>query len=113
MTAIETYLANHDHQSELQAVYDCLKAALPAAEERLSYGMPAFWQGEMLIYFAPMKHHLVIYPTNSGVTAFAAELAALGLTTSKGSIHLPYDRPLPLDLVRRIALFRLGEVQAK
>ena len=45
MTVMTDYIATHPHQAELTAVYQCLRAALPTAEERLSYGMPTFWQG--------------------------------------------------------------------
>lgn len=108
MTVMTDYIAIHPHQAELTAVYQCLRAALPAAEERLSYGMPTFWQGENLIHFAPAKRHLGIYPTPSAIVAFAEPIAELGLTTTKGSLHLPYDRPLPLALLTAIAEFRLA-----
>jgi hypothetical protein len=39
---------------------------------------------------------------------FAAELQ--GYVQGKGSVQLPLDQPLPLDLIRRIALFRAATV---
>jgi uncharacterized protein YdhG (YjbR/CyaY superfamily) len=47
----------------------------------------------------------------SGVASFAAELAAY--KGSKGSVHFPLDRPLPLELITRIVQFRLAENLAK
>ncbi len=31
--------------------------------------------------------------------------------TGRDNIKLPYDRPLPLDLLRRVAEYRVNEVQ--
>jgi uncharacterized protein YdhG (YjbR/CyaY superfamily) len=40
------------------------------------------------------------------IVAFADELA--GLRTSKGGIQTPHDAPLPIELVRRIARWRVA-----
>mgnify|MGYP004469133921 CR=1 FL=1 len=45
MTVIADYIAAQEAvaQPHLTAIYRVLQAALPEAEERISYGMPAFW----------------------------------------------------------------------
>ena len=47
------------------------------------------------------RSHLGLYPGDEAAAAFAAELA--GYDTSKGTIRLPYEAPLPADLIRKIA----------
>ena len=42
-----------------------------------------------------------LYPGDEAATAFANELA--DYDTSKGTIRLSYEEPLPADLVRKIA----------
>jgi uncharacterized protein YdhG (YjbR/CyaY superfamily) len=47
----------------------------------------------------------------SGIEAFREALS--GYKGAKGSVQFPLDRPLPLDLVRRIVQFRVEENAAK
>jgi len=113
MNPIEAYIATvpTENQPALKALRTTILAVLPDAEEQLKYQMPTFYWHENVIHFALFKHHIGIYPTPSGVTAFAAELTAY--KTSKGAIQLPLDAPLPLDLVRRITAFRKQEIIEK
>jgi uncharacterized protein YdhG (YjbR/CyaY superfamily) len=113
MTAIDNYISSvsKEHQATLQKIRETIHAAAPDAAECISYGMPAFRQGEVLIYFAAMKHHIGIYPTAGGMAAFADRLA--NYKTSKGAIQLPYNKPVPYDLIAEIAQFRLAEAKAK
>jgi uncharacterized protein YdhG (YjbR/CyaY superfamily) len=46
----------------------------------------------------------------SGVEAFKDELAAY--KQGKGSVQFPLDKPMPLDLIRRIVEFRVQESKA-
>jgi uncharacterized protein YdhG (YjbR/CyaY superfamily) len=105
-TNIDDYIAaqSENVQEILQSIRQTIRAAAPGAEECISYGMPAFRQGKVLIYFAAMKHHISIYPTNDGMAAFANRLGEY--KTSKGAIQLPYDKPIPYDLIAEIARFR-------
>jgi uncharacterized protein YdhG (YjbR/CyaY superfamily) len=106
---IDTYISGFPEpiQERLQAVRAAVRAAAPGAEERISYGMPAFAMGEILVYFAAFKRHLGLYPRPSAIAHFKEELA--GFKGAKGSVQFPLDRPLPLDLIRRIVEFRVAE----
>ena len=88
-------------QPRLSAVYDAIRAAIPEAEERLSWGMPTFWKGRNIIHFAPAKNHIGLYPGAEAVAFFAPRLT--GFKTSKGAIQLPNNHELPLDLIAEIA----------
>lgn len=100
---IDAYIAAQppEIQPILHAVRDAIRAALPEAEERMSWSMPTFWQGRNLIHFAASKHHLGLYPGEEAVEAFAGQLA--DYKVSKGTIQLPYARPMPLPLIAGIA----------
>lgn len=113
MTPIETYIATMpaEYQEELTTLRTTILTILPEAEEQLKYQMPTFYWHENVIHFALFKHHIGLYPTPSGVTAFATELTAY--KTSKGAIQFPLDAPLPLELIRRITEFRKQEIIAK
>jgi uncharacterized protein YdhG (YjbR/CyaY superfamily) len=106
---IDEYIATctEEVQPILQELRKIIKAAAPDAEEKISYKMPAFFQNGPLVYFAPMKNHIGFYPTGIGVEAFKDEL--LGYVTTKGSIHLPMDKPLPKELIQRIVKYKVIE----
>ncbi len=84
---------------------------VPQAEEKMSYGMPSYHYQGPLIYFGAFKNHIGIYPTAEPIVKFAEQLK--GYKTSKGAIQLPHNKDLPLDLIRKILLFRYNKLQSK
>ncbi len=100
---IDQYIDAQDEavRDRLRAVRQAIRAAIPEAQERMSWSMPTFWKGRNLIHFAASKKHIGLYPGDEAVAAFADRLAAFD--TSKGTIRLPHDKPLPLDLIADIA----------
>ena len=96
-----------DVQKILQQIREAIKKAAPKATEIISYGMPAFKQNKVLVYFAVGKNHIGFYPTPNAIICFSKELAAY--KTSKGAIQFPLDIKLPLTLISRITNFRVKE----
>ncbi len=94
-------------RGKLEEIRREIKKAAPMAEEVISYSMPAFRFKGMLVYFAAFKNHIGFYPTNSGIETFKNEID--GYKSSKGAVQFPLDKPLPLDLIRRIVEFRVKE----
>lgn len=70
--------------------------------------MPAFFLKKNLVYFAALKNHIGFYSTPSGVEAFKDELGQY--KRSKGTIQFPLEKPLPVELIRNIVIFRMKEV---
>lgn len=110
MTAVDDYLAQYTgvRRARLDQIYALLRAELPDATVKISYGMPTFWQQQNLIHFAAFQHHIGIYPGAEGISHFAEQLQ--DWPHSKGALRLPDDRELPLDLVRALAQYRLAQV---
>ena len=100
---IDEYIAAQDEgiQPVLTEVRTILRNALPEAEERISWSMPTYWKGRNIIHFAASKNHLGIYPGEEAVAVFADEL--LEYSVSKGTIRVPYGKPLPTELIEKIA----------
>lgn len=94
-------------QKYLKHLRETIRETAPEAEEVISYQMPAFKLNGMLIYFAGYKNHIGFYPTASGINAFKVELS--DYKSSKGSVQFPLDKPLPIDLIRKIVQFRIHE----
>ena len=88
-------------QPKLRELRQILSAAIPEAEERISWSMPTFWKGQNLIHFAAQKKHIGLYPGGEAAGVFADDLKDYDV--SKGTIRLAYDRPLPAELIAKIA----------
>lgn len=94
-------------QAKLVELRRIIRAAAPDATETMSYRMPAYKLGRILVYFAAFEDHVSLFPTPSGVAAFEERLGRY--EHSKGTIQFPLDQPLPAALVRRIVRFRVAE----
>lgn len=99
-------------QEILKKIRLTIKQAAPAAEESINYNMPAFkTHGKPLVYFAAFENHIGFYATPSGHKEFAKDLSQY--KQGKGSVQFPLDKPIPLDLIRKITLFRVKENEMK
>lgn len=109
---IDDYIALQPRaaQLSLERVRRAIHKAVPDAEECISYSIPAFrWNGRILLYFAGWKEHYSIYPAGDAMSAaFQGELDAY--RASKGTLHFPLDKPVPVALIGRIAKFRAQEI---
>ncbi len=112
-TNFDVYLQrfSKDVQHRLQKIRLTVKKAAPQAKEKISYGIPAFTLNGMLVWFAAFKNHIGFYPRTSAIAAFEKELSAY--KGAKGSVQFPFDKPLPLPLIRRIVKFRVKENLSK
>jgi uncharacterized protein YdhG (YjbR/CyaY superfamily) len=110
---IDTYVAGFPPRTRmiLQKVRTTVRKAAPAAEEKISYRIPAFFQHGPLVYFAAFKKHLGFFPTSSGIRKFKTQLSAY--KGGRGSVQFPLDKPIPFSLISHIVKFRVKENLAK
>lgn len=112
-TTIDDYIAEFPPATRevLEQVRAVIRAAAPDATETISYAIPTFdLRGRHLVHFAGFEHHIGFYPTGKGADAFAQEFSAY--KTGRGSVQFPLDKPMPVDLIRRVVEFRVGQVEA-
>jgi uncharacterized protein YdhG (YjbR/CyaY superfamily) len=100
-----------DIQEILEQLRQTIRQAAPQAIETISYGMPAFRNNKVLVYYAVHKGHIGFYPTPKPIAHFKPELEKYN--TSKAAIQFPIERPIPLTLVKKIVKFRLDEDSKK
>ena len=102
---IDEYIADFpvDVQLLLQKVRTAIRKAAPKAEEAIKYQMPTFVLNGNLIHFAGYKNHIGIYPGSKPIEEFKDELSRY--ETSKGTVRLPLDKPIPSGLITRITRF--------
>jgi|SRR5580704_13447012 uncharacterized protein YdhG (YjbR/CyaY superfamily) len=99
-----------------RCAFDKMRAAIrsavpPQATEIISYGIPAFKDQRVLVWFAAFSNHCSLFPTSAVIEAFSDELK--GFSTSKGTIHFPTDKPLPVALVRKLVKARVAQNESR
>jgi len=109
---IDAYIAGYPEevQAILQLIRRTIHETAPEATEAISYRMPTFKLHGNLVHFGAFKSHIGFYPVPSGMEAFKDELAAY--KQGKGSVQFPLNKPMPLDLIRRMVEFRVQESKA-
>jgi len=98
-------------QPILRKIRAIVRAEAPEAVEKISYRMPAFFLDGAVIYYAPFKHHIGIYPPVKGDPQLNEVLARH--RGEKGNLKFALDEPMPYDLIRRVVQCRLREQQAR
>ncbi|HKZ43744.1 MAG TPA: DUF1801 domain-containing protein [Anaerolineales bacterium] len=95
-------------QDKLEIIRETIRSCVPeGTTEKISYQMPTFYLEGNLVHFAAYKNHIGFYPTPNGIQAFENELSKY--ESGKGSAQFPLDKPLPLDLIKKIVKFRVEE----
>jgi uncharacterized protein YdhG (YjbR/CyaY superfamily) len=101
--------APKEAQAKLREIRAILKKVAPQATEAVKWGSPVFEEKRILFGFTAHKSHLNFMPTRSALTPFKKELETY--TTGKDTVQFPYDRPLPKELIHKIAAFRAKDVR--
>jgi uncharacterized protein YdhG (YjbR/CyaY superfamily) len=106
---IDQYIAQFPMpiQDLMQELRSVIASVAPESIEKISWNMPTFYFHGNLVHFAAFKKHIGFFPTSSGIKAFEHELGDFNF--SKGTIQFPYEKPLPLELVKKIVRFRMEE----
>lgn len=90
-------------QEMLQQIRAAIQKAAPKATEKISYGIPTFYQEGNLVHFSGYKNHIGFYPGAGAIKAFEKELT--GYETSKGTVQFPLDKKLPVKLITTMVKF--------
>lgn len=99
--SVEEYFQSltEEQQTRLNQIRQAILAEIPDAEELLSYQLPAFKRGGMLVYYSAYKDHYAIsFPPPFGLfDAFKEDLAPYEVT--KTAVKFPADVALPIGLI--------------
>lgn len=96
----------------LETMRRAIRELAPDAEESMAYGMPAYkLYGKPLVYFAGYKNHIGFYAIPNSHEAFKTEFAKY--KQGKGSVQFPLDQPLPVDLVKRVVIYRVEQLTVR
>lgn len=85
----------------LLAIQREVDARVPGAEHCISYGMPAFRDGRIFLYFAAFRKHIGIFPPVRDNPELLERLQPF--VGQKGNLKLPHTAPLPIQLIGEVA----------
>ena len=109
---VDSYLASIEPgpRAILQRLRNTIRRHLPAAEECISYGIPAFRvDGRIVAGFCARKEGCSYFPfSGSTLATLAAELADYQQT--KSSLHFSREQPLPDRVVTQLLDARRAEI---
>lgn len=109
---IKTFPA--DKQAILKQVREAIRKAVPAAEEVISYQIPAFKQGGgWVFYYSMFTNHfsLACPPPFAAWKEFAKELSRY--KQSKSAVNFPLDEPVPVKLITAMAKFQAKDIASR
>lgn len=110
-TSVDEYINSFpkEVQEVLETLRTTIKEVIPNAEEKISYGIPVVMQkGKYIIYYSAWKKHTSLYPYTADMVEKFKESSDY-VTSGKGTIQFPLDRPLPLPLIRKITKYKLEQ----
>jgi len=117
MTVIDDYLEKLEpaKRKELERVRKIAKQIVPDATEVISFGMPTLqYKGASFLGFNVLTNHIGIYPYGGEeITVFKDKLLKLNYGFSVGAIRVPFDRPIPEDLLKEIITYRIKRIAEK
>lgn len=107
--SVDEYIESYsgDVRLRMETLRKIILECSPEITEKISWGMPTFVLHGNLVHFSGEKRHMGFHPSASGVNAFKDRLGDFKCT--KSTIQLPYDKPMPYDLLREITMFRVQE----
>ena len=109
MTSIDEYIAAYE--GELKERMVTLRALIhsshPDITEKIAWGIPTFVLRGNLVHFSAEKKHMGFHPGKEAIDAFSDRFGSL--THTKSTLHLPYNQPMPWDLLREMVAFCVGE----
>ncbi len=104
-TSVDEYLNSFPTEvaDRLRRIRAILLAAFPDSTEEIRYGMPAVMFGRRYgMHYAGWKKHIGLYPVPVFDEPLESEVG--GYRSGKDSVNLPHNRPLPDELITRIAV---------
>lgn len=111
ITTYEEYIKDLPPKQKemIEELYTVFMSTIPNVKVKISWGMPTFYTTKNIIHCAAFKHHVGVYPGGSITTIFADRLK--DYKTSKGSIQLPLDKEIPIELISDIVNYLVKEQQ--
>jgi len=101
-SSIDEYIAGFTGETaaRMTRLRSLIHQCHPGITEKLAWGMPTFVLNGNLVHFSGETRHMGFHPGKEAIDAFAPRFG--DLTHSKSTLRLPYDRPMPWELLREM-----------
>ena len=97
-------------RSHLNKMRATIRSAVPKdSVEIISYGILAFKQKRVLVWYAAFSNHCSLFPTAAVIEKFKNDLKPF--SKSKGTIHFPTAKRLPTALIKKIVKARVAQAE--
>ena len=110
--SVDEYLAAQPKEvrAKLEQVRSAIRKAVPEAVEGIGYRMPGYkLHGKPMLYFAGFKKHYSLFAA-SGTFFNTLKDQLRDYEVQKGTVHFSLSKPVPVNLVRRIAKLRAAGI---
>ncbi len=112
---VDDYLKHQSEEAQklLSEIRQIIKETVPESVELTNTKVPTFkllpeLKTNQQIMVAAYANYLSFYPFPATIQAFSVDLKDFKL--GKGSVNIPYDKPLPKNLIIQMILFRRDEL---
>jgi uncharacterized protein YdhG (YjbR/CyaY superfamily) len=89
----------------LEQIRHTIKKTVPEAQEKIAYGIPTFTYHGNLVHFSAYEKHIGFYPGSAPIAELKDELRPYD--TAKGTVRFPLDKPVPLELIKKMTLLAM------
>ena len=106
---IDEYISACDGEGKdrMIALRSLIHSCHPEIGEKIAWGIPTFVLKGNLVHFSAEKKHMGFHPGKEAIDAFADRFGKL--THTKSTLHLPYNQPMPWELLREMVEFCVRE----
>ena len=78
-----------------------IKETAPEAQEKISWGVPTYFQDGFLVQFAAYKKHIGFYTSPQTIDNYK--------TNNKNTVQFMFEQELPVELIKKMVLFKIEE----
>lgn len=115
---VDDYIDSQSEEAQviLHELRNLIKEAVPETVEIPNYKVPSFTlipgtKPEQQLMIVAYSKYVSFYPYESAINHFSDELK--GFDLGKGTVKFPFNKPLPKELIKQMAVFRKEEILNK
>lgn len=111
MQSVKEYIAQFSGgtRERLETLDTLITSIDSRITSKIAWSMPSYLlDGVYVLQFFAHKNHIGLYALPKAIQAFEKQLKYNGIQYSKGGFQLPNDKPLPVMLIKEMALFNIN-----
>ncbi|ODS19526.1 hypothetical protein BGK38_03125 [Corynebacterium diphtheriae] len=103
-------ISNPTNRAIAEQILAWVHEEFPDLGYRFAWKQPMFTHhGTFIIGFSPATNHISFAPERAGIVKWEPQLKQRGLSYGKMMVRLPWDQPIPFDLLRDVIAFNIDD----